>query len=78
MRSDLSMMLFVLPFLWQYFELRPLPGPAKRGRPRIRWPVFVLDKCVRSVGSYDQLLEYWDSNRSSFAAWKAHVRKAIF
>ena len=24
------------------FKLRHLPGPAKRGRPRIRWPVYVL------------------------------------
>ena len=59
-------------------ELRPLPGPAKRGRPRIRWPVHVLGKCVNLAGSYDELLKYWHCSNSSFAAWKAYVRKTNF
>jgi hypothetical protein len=59
-------------------ELRRLPGPAKRGRPRIRWPVYVLDKCVGIAGSLEQFLNYWHRDNSSFVAWKAFVRKSSF
>ena len=30
-------------------ELRPLQGPAKCGRPRIRWPVQVLDMYIYAL-----------------------------
>ena len=56
-------------------NLRPLPGPMKRGRPRIRWPMYVLEKCVLVAGSYEQLLNYWHCDNSTFAAWETHVRK---
>ena len=59
-------------------NLRPLHGPMKRGRPRIRWPVYVLEKCVRAAGSYEQLLNYWHCDNSSFAVWKVHVRETNF
>ena len=58
------------------FKLRPLPSPAKRGRPRIRWPVHILSMCVRIAGSYERLLEYWHLDNSSFSAWENHVRNA--
>ena len=58
-------------------KLRPLPGPARRGRPRIRWPVQILDKCIRIAGSYEQLLEYWHFENSSLLAWRSHVCKTI-
>ena len=57
-------------------ELRPLPGPAKRGRPRTRWAVQVLNMCIRIVGSYDQLLNHWHFRNSSYVAWRSHVRRA--
>ena len=57
------------------FKLRVLPGPAKRGRPRIRWPVQVLGMCIRTAGSYQQLLDYWHFENSSYAAWRSHVRR---
>ena len=64
-------------FLSNNIALRPLPGPAKRGRPRIRWPVHILSKCVRAAGSHERLLDYWHLNISSFVAWKSHVRKTV-
>ena len=59
-------------------ELRRLPGPAKRGRPRIRWPVYVLDKRVGIVGSLEQFLNYWHRDNGSFVVWKVFVRESSF
>ena len=64
-------------FIPSTIKLRLLPGLAKRGRPRIRWPVQVLDMCIRIAGSYEQLLSYWHFENSFFAAWRSHVRKSI-
>ena len=64
-------------FMPSSIELRPLPGPAKRGRPRARWPVQVLDMCIRIAGSYEELLRYWHFDHSSFVTWRSHVRKVI-
>ena len=64
-------------FLPNNVSLRPLPGPAKRVRPRTRWLVHILGLCVRIAGSYERLLNYWHLDNSSFAAWKSHVRRTV-
>ena len=64
-------------FLPNSCELRPLPGPAKRGRPRARWAPQVLKMCIHAAGSYDALLKLWHSEHSSFASWKWFIRRSL-
>ena len=60
------------------FNIRSLPGPAKRSRPRVRWPAHISNMCVRIAGFYDQLLDLWDIEKKKkklFCCVENHVRK---
>ena len=62
-------------FLPDTCELRPLPGAAKRGRPRARWPVQVLRMCINAVGSHEQLMKCWNREHGCLNAWISCIRK---
>ena len=64
-------------FLNDSCELRRFVGPAKRGRPRVRWADYILGKCIAAAGSYNQLKQLWHFEHSSFARWKTFVRKTF-
>ena len=61
-------------FLPATIELRPLPGPRRRGRPRTEWAKTVHDACLRAAGSPQLLRDFFKPGPVAERAWKAAVR----
>jgi len=55
-------------------NLKPVLGPLKRGRPRIRWAPYVHNLCVRVVGNVARLSHYWNRDSSNLNGWKRLIK----
>ena len=54
--------------------LRALPGPRRRGRPRLCWTKCVHEACLRVAGSEDNLKEYFQRSEVAERAWRVALQ----
>ena len=61
-------------FLPGGIDLRTLPGPRRRGRPRISWATSVYNACIQLAGSHENLSAYFQRDDAAERAWQAALR----